>query len=161
MPDLNSWDILIDGLLYHKFTCCLQALTHMRYLFTIVISFFITGCSHKQPAIDERLISFDNKFVSDVDSVLRLPKRTQDAIFSGNMNSLIDTAFFKNREIYISCLSMATGCADYTGNIKYIKDTIKLELINLGDVVCTEQNCHRFIYRISNPENKRYVILKP
>ena len=66
-----------------------------------------------------------------------------------------------NREIYISCLTMATGCADYTGNIAYTKDTIKLELINLSGVVCTEQNCHRFIYHISNPENKRYVILKP
>ena len=133
----------------------------MRYLFTIVISFFITGCSDKQPAIDDRLISFKNIFVSDVDSVLNLPKRTQDAIFSGKMNPLIDTVLFKNGEIYIASLSMATGCADYTGNIKFIKDTIKLELINLGDEVCTEQNCHRFIYRISNPENKRYVILKP
>lgn len=133
----------------------------MRYLFTIVISIFITGCSDKRPVINEKLIFFKNIFVSDVDSVLRLPKHTQDAIFSGKMNSLIDTTLFKNKEIYISCLSMATGCANYTGNIKYIKDTIKLELINLDDVVCTEQNCYRFIFRISNPENKLYVILKP
>jgi len=140
---------------------CASIDTSMKHLFTIVTFFFIVGCSQQEPSIDKRLISFKNIFVSDVDSVLRLPKRTQDAIFSGEINLAIDTIWFKSREIYISCLSMAAGCADYTGNIAYTDDTIKLKLINLCGEVCTEQNCHRFIYRISNPDNKRYVIQKP
>lgn len=119
------------------------------------------GCFQKHPSIDKRLISLKKRFLSDVDSVLKLPRRTKDAIFGSKANSVTDTVLFKNRKIYISCVSMATGCADYTGNITYAKDTIRLELINLSGEVCTELNCYRFIYRISNPENKRYVILKP
>jgi hypothetical protein len=119
------------------------------------------GCSHRQPSINKRLISFKNIFLFDVDSVLKLPKRTQKAIFSEKINVGIDTVLFKNREIYISCLSMVSGCADYTGNIFIKNDTIKLQLVNLSGVVCSEQNCQRLIYRISNAENKRFVILKP
>ncbi len=138
----------------------------MRYVCTIIICFSFIGCSQKRPmidkpTIDKRLISFKDIFLSDVDSVLRLPQHLQDAIFSGKMNLAIDTVLFKNGEIYVSCISMATGCTDYTGNITYSNDTIKLGLINLSGVVCTEQDCHRFTYRISNPEDKKYVILKP
>jgi hypothetical protein len=133
----------------------------MRYFFTVIMGIFFVGCAQKQPPIDKRLLSFKNIFLSDVDSVLRFPKQTQDIIFSRRMNPAIDTILYKNGEIYISCISMATGCADYTGNITYKNDTIQLELINLNGLMCPEKNCHRFIYRISNPENKRYVILKP
>jgi hypothetical protein len=63
-------------------------------------------------------------------------------------------------KIYVSCLATAPGCAQYSGDIAMKDDTIQMQLVNKGDVVCTELTVWRVTCEIKNEQSKRFVFQK-
>ena len=110
---------------------------------------------------NSKVLDFKIKFVADADSVLRMDKNKRNSIYGKLINKTTDTVIYGKGAVYISCLTMATGCAEYTGNITFQKDTLYLELLNKGKQVCTEQNCYHLFYKIENPALDSFVIIKP
>jgi hypothetical protein len=109
---------------------------------------------------NDRLISFSDKFVMEIDSLLELDTSFQQAIFSEHFFDKTDTIRFNQNEIYISYLGIVNGCSDYTGDIQFKGDSLILDLVNIGDYACTSQTCDRIKFRIKNEENKKYIIKK-
>ena len=105
-------------------------------------------------------MAFSAKLVYTIDSLEKLDNKIYQAISSSDFNSKTDTIVYLKNKIYISFLRNATGCADYVGNVKINKDTLKLLFINISDVVCSEENTWRLVYEIKNADNKKYIIAK-
>lgn len=108
----------------------------------------------------ERLISFSSDFVMEIDSLFKLDSTLFREIHSENFFDKTDTIQFNNDEIYISYLGLINTCGDYVGDIRFERDTIVLDLINMRDYVCTSLTCYRIRFRIKNKGNKKYNIEK-
>ena len=76
------------------------------------------------------------------------------------LNDTTDTVKYENNRIYVSCVSVLTGCAKYRSDIAVVADTIFLLNEMIPGESCTEQNFYRTTYVIENNENKRYVFVK-
>jgi len=135
----------------------------MRLTTILILIGFLTSCGTKSKTEfipHERLISFNDIFVMEVDSLLTLDSILQQSIYSDKFSDKTDTIQFNDNEIYISYLGITNGCAQYAGDIQFKGDTIILELINKGDYVCTSETCDRIKFRIKNEGNKKYIIKK-
>ena len=133
----------------------------ISWLFVLVL--FVSCGQNNSKHIAEpnrRLANFKIYLVYTVDSLELLDSKVNQAINSKEFNSKTDTIKYINDKIYISFLTTATGCANYTGDIKFTQDTIKLLLINKLETVCSEQDCYRLVYEIENKNNKKYIIAK-
>lgn len=113
------------------------------------------------PTVNPKLLYFKIEGFADADSVFKLPENIRRGIHDKFINAATDTVVYGKSAIYIWCSTMAAACSKYTGNISMNKDTIRLELINVGGVVCTEQNCYRLFYKIDNPSLDSFIIVKP
>jgi len=135
----------------------------MRLTTILTLLVFLNCCGTKtKPELisHERLISFSDNFIMEIDSLLKLDSSFQQGVYSDNFFDRTDTIRFSNNEIYVSYLGLVNGCADYAGDIKFRGDTIILDLVNKGDYVCTSQTCDRIKFRIKNERNKKYVVKK-
>ncbi len=81
-------------------------------------------------------------------------------IYSQDFNNKTDTVEYRGNYIYISYLSMVNGCSEYDGDLEFKADSIILKLDNTSGIECTESRCDRLVYKIRNPENKKYKIKK-
>jgi hypothetical protein len=125
-------------------------------MFAILVSVLSYSC--KQPSSttsnkvkkDNCLLTFTAKMIYTVDSLEKLDNKLYQAISSSDFNSKTDTIFYLKNKIHISYLKNAEGCADYVGDIKINKDTLKLLFINISVVVCAEENTWRLVYEIQN-----------
>jgi hypothetical protein len=106
---------------------------------------------------NERLLYFSTKTIMEID---QLNDDEYYSINSDEFNDKTDTIRFTNDEIYISYLSLVTGCANYSGDMQIKGDSIILDPFNTNDIVCTEQSCDRVVFRIKNKGNKKYKIKK-
>ena len=132
----------------------------MKILVLFSIVFLTTSCQKRKEEPrkpNERLQFFSTKTVKEIDQL------TEDEYYDINseeFNVKTDTIEFSNDQIYISYLSLVTGCANYSGDIQIKGDSIILDPFNTLDYVCTEQSCDRVIFKIENKGNKRYNIKK-
>ncbi len=135
-------------------------------MLTVLVSALTCSCNQptsrasKQLKKDKSLLTFTAKMVYTVDSLGKLDNKIYQAISSSDFNSKTDTIVYLKNKIHISFLRNAAGCADYVGNVKIYKDTLKLLFINVSGVVCSEENTWRLVYEIKNTDNKKYIIAK-
>ncbi len=73
---------------------------------------------------------------------------------------MTDTIQYRENEIYISYLGIVNSCAEYAGDIRFMEDTIVLELKNKGGRECASQTCARIRFTIKNQGNRKYIIKK-
>jgi hypothetical protein len=136
------------------------------FILSVLISAILIACkTNPKRAVadfkpDKRLLTHSKKIVYTVDSLEWLKKEQLDKISSSVLSPQIDTVKYLENKIYISCLRLATGCGEYAPNIKFVGDTIKLDMHLLNDVVCTEQNAWRVTYWIENKSGKKYKVQK-
>ena len=132
------------------------------FLFGPISLFIVYSCRQemKHTSPNGRLLSFQSKLIYTVDDLEKLDNNVYQGIRSDNFNSKTDTVKYFKGEIYISYLRTTSGCSEYTGDIQFNKDTIKLLVINASDIVCSEENAWRVVYEIENKDNKKYVIQK-
>jgi hypothetical protein len=134
----------------------------------IIISFFLltlSSCNKNKPEKiefkpNDRLIDFDMGLVLNQDDIIQLKQSEYELINSKKFNPKTDTIKYKDREISVSYLTFTKGCAEYGGDIKIKEDSIYLELIHTNGIVCGEEVCDRVKFRIRNPENRKYKIIK-
>jgi RNA processing factor Prp31 len=103
----------------------------LTILFTIIL--LVTSCGTKKKnefKPNDRLISFSDKLLMEMDSLLKLDSSFRQSIYSDKFNEKTDTIRYDGNQIYISYLSIVTGCADYAGDIQFKGDSIILDLIN-------------------------------
>jgi hypothetical protein len=110
--------------------------------------------------VHERLTEFSIKNVMTMDDISELDEETYQKLHSKDFNLETDTIKVGENELSISYLAVTNGCADYTGNIAFKNDTLFLKLINVGEVVCTEESVDRVRFRIKNSDNIEYKIVK-
>jgi hypothetical protein len=79
-------------------------------------------------------------------------------ITSENFDHPTDTMLYKQDTLYISYLIYLNSCGSYDGNIRFANDTLILLENNLSKQVCTSGRVDRFMFTISNPENKAYMV---
>jgi len=109
---------------------------------------------------NERIISYREELVLSVNSLEKIPQRDYAKLNSNELFSDIDTVEYLKDKIYISCLRLATGCGKYQGDIKFIDDTLKIDMHLISDEVCAEQDAWRVRFVIDNKEGKKYIIKK-
>lgn len=95
-----------------------------------------------------------------MDSLFTLSDSTYNMLKSNSFNEKTDTIRYNANEIYVSYLTVVNGCAEYKGDFFIKDDTIDLNLININDQACTEEECDRIVFRIKNVDNKNYKIIK-
>jgi hypothetical protein len=135
----------------------------MKLMTILTLLVFLGTCSPKEKkefVPNDRLISFSDKFVMEIDSLLEQDTSFHQAIFSENFFDKTDTIQFTGNEIYISYLGIVNSCGDYAGDIQFKGDSLILDLVNIGDYACTSQTCDRIKFRIKNEENKKYIVKK-
>ncbi len=135
----------------------------MRLTTILTLIVFLSSCGAKTKTEfipHEKLISFSDIFVMEIDSLLTLDSTVQQSIYSDKFSDKTDTIQFRDNEIYISYLGITNGCAHYAGDIQFKEDTIILDLINKGDYVCTSETCDRIKFKIRNEGDKKYIIKK-
>ena len=119
--------------------------------------------THNLPKIqkNERLISFRCKLVMNSEEMSsKSDKEFQQLIDHVNFHGETDTIRYSTDTLYISYLTSVNACASYDGNIEFHNDSLILKAINIGDIVCLSEEIDRFIYKIYNPENKKYIIIR-
>jgi hypothetical protein len=107
-----------------------------------------------------RMLSYDQKLVFSVDSLEKMSREQMSKLDSDELSPATDTVLYLEDKIYISCLRVATGCAEYQGDIKFLNDTLKIHMHLIGDQVCAEQDAWRVRFVVENKEQKRYIIRK-
>ena len=95
-----------------------------------------------------------------MDDIAKMEERRYRKIVSKDFNRETDTIKYQHGKIYVSYLRVAAGCAAYYGDLSFRGDTIRLLLLNKGDVVCAEQDIHRVVYEIDNKDGKKYLLEK-
>lgn len=134
----------------------------MNKLFLSIL--LLTAFSCKQKDVErkrhEKLLDFKSSTVMSVDEIILADTAYMGNIYSQNFYTKTDTVEYRDKYIYISYLSVVNGCADYDGNLEFKSDSIILKLDNISGIECTEIRCDRLVYKIRNPENKRYKIKK-
>lgn len=135
-------------------------------ILSVLVSTILIACktNSRQAVVDfepdKRLLSHSQKVVYTADSLELLKKEQLDKISSKDLSPQIDTVKYQEDKIYISCLRLATGCGEYAPNVKFVGDTLKLDLHLLSDLVCTEQNAWRVTYSVENKSGKKYKVTK-
>lgn len=109
---------------------------------------------------NERILSYQQELVFSVDSLEKMQQGDLSKLNSSKLSSDIDTVQYLKEKIYISCLRLAAGCAKYQGDIKFINDTLKLDMHLTSDEVCAEQDAWRIRFIIDNKEGKKYIVRK-
>ena len=130
--------------------------------FIFLLLFLPLSCKQqerKKIVINNRLISFQSKIIYNADS-LYLDTSFYQTMSSKSFSIKTDTIKYLNHRIYVSYLTVLAGCAQYYGDLVFVEDTIKLRLINKGDIVCTEQEGWRVRFIIENKKNTKYKIIK-
>lgn len=139
------------------------------YIFTIIVLGSCTNKNDESISISENpksqkhadLIYFSSKFEMGMDELFEIPEieyqRLTDRV---SFHSETDTVLFLKDTLYISYLTYVNACAAYAGDIKFSSDTLFLTAINIKGEECTSGNIDRFVYKIFNPENKKYHIVK-
>jgi hypothetical protein len=108
----------------------------------------------------ERLAEFRSWTVMGMDDLARASEQTYLQIESEQFNPETDTILYNNNSIYISCLSIVNGCGRYSGDIQMRSDSIFLNLVTVVEFACARERCDRLVYKIDNPENRKYKIIK-
>lgn len=140
----------------------------MKKLFTlaVLVSALSYSCTERTSTKsnkikrDKRLLTFSAKMIYTVDSLEKLDNKIYQAISSQTFNSKTDTIVYLKNKIRVSFLRNAEGCAEYVGDVKFNKDTLKLLFINASGVYCTEENTWRLVYEIQNTNNRKYIVEK-
>jgi hypothetical protein len=114
----------------------------------------------KEIKINERIKSFNIETYLSADDMHKIKESEYKRIWSNKFDKISDTILYKKDEIYISYLTLTNGCANYVGDINLIHDSLYIKLINTRDYVCTEQGIDRVRFRINNPYNNKYTIVK-
>lgn len=131
-------------------------------IFSLTIITLVLSCSnHEQDRKHEQLISFNSQFIMDMDEIFDRPEREYQRLTDEfNFYPETDTIKYKNDTIYISYLTYVNACAKYSGNIEMRNDTLILKAKNILEEECASGRIDRFIYKIYNPDNKKYTIVK-
>lgn len=66
----------------------------------------------------------------------------------------------KDTLLIIESYFTRSGCTGYEGNISVSSDTLILKLESNTNISCTELEYYRVIYKIRNPNRKKYIIIK-
>lgn len=139
----------------------------IQAIWFMILMFSLASCGNSVKKEDkairnihQRLISFKDSTVMEVDSIASLDSNFLKKLSSEDLNEQTDTIFYSSGEIYVSFLLIVNGCTRYGGNIDFKKDTLFLKLDELSDTACTEVRCDRLVYKISNPKNEKYIIKK-
>ncbi len=141
------------------------------YIFFISSFYTILSCGNDSPkvinedkkvaVIHPNLISFKSIYIAEEDGEVEMSdeefKRLYDDI---NFYTETDTISYTKDTIYISYLTIVNACAEYEGNIEYRNDSLILSAYNTRDEECASGTINRLIYKVHNPENKRYFIKK-
>jgi len=106
----------------------------------------------------ERLLSFKSTTIYNSDQYSKLSVEAKCEITSENFDHPTDTMLYKQDTLYISYLIYLNSCGSYDGNIRFANDTLILLENNLSKQVCTSGRVDRFMFTISNPENKAYMV---
>ena len=104
----------------------------------------------------ERLLTFKSKFISDVNDVT-------DDLYFNNPESFFQnnyTETYLNDTLIVSYLIDINACSQFIGNIEILNDTIKLITKDIAEEQCASASIERFTFMITNPENKKYTIVK-
>ena len=109
---------------------------------------------------DVRLLNYTQELVLPVDTLSLLNQDLLEKIYSDTLHREIDTIKYIDDKIYVSCLRVATGCGAYTGDIRFIDDTIETDMHLISDEVCSEVDGWRVTYLIENKSRKKYHIRK-
>lgn len=127
----------------------------------IVITLIISCSNHEQVRKHEQLIYFKSQFVIDMDEIFDRPE-TEYQRLTDNLNFYpeTDTIKYENDTIFISYLTYVNACAKYSGDIEIKNDTLILKATNVLEEECTSGRIDRFTYKIYNPDNKKYTIIK-
>ncbi len=62
--------------------------------------------------------------------------------------------------LQISYVLDVNACSEFVGNIDISNDTIRLMIQDISEVQCASASIERFTFVITNPENKKYIILR-
>lgn len=119
--------------------------------------------THSLPQIqkNEKLISFRCKFVMNSEEMSsKSDKEFQQLIDHVNFYIETDTIHYRTDTLYISYLNCVNACGSYDGNIEFHNDSLFLKAIDIGEISCCSERIDRFIYKIYNPDNKKYKIIK-
>jgi len=131
-----------------------------RVIIAFAFLFGACGTKYSISGTHDRLLDFQSKTVMDMDDLIEAEEVFYKNLTSDKFNPKTDTIRFDKDVIYISYLSLVNGCSKYKGDIEVNADSIILELKNINGIECTEQRCDRLIFKIKNPENKKYKIKK-
>ena len=134
---------------------------NMKIVF-LSVTMVILSCSHIKPdKKHESLISFKSYPVMDMDELFEKPEKEYHILTDEiNFNPATDTIKYQNNMIYISYLTYVNACAQYTGDIEIINDSIILKAKNIKDEECASGRLDRYVYQIRNIANKEYIIVK-
>ena len=119
------------------------------------------SCNMRQEhVINDLLLTSSAKEIYSADELEKLSPQKMNNLLSPDFNPKTDTIKYLKDKIYVSCLIAAPGCAEYLSDITLNGDTIQMQLVNKGDVVCSELTVWRIKCEIINNQNKRYVFQK-
>ena len=119
--------------------------------------------THSLPKIqkNEKLISFHCKSVMNNEEIgSKSEKEFQQLHDNVNFYIETDTIHYMTDTLYISYLTCVNACGSYDGNIEFHNDSLVLKAIDIGEISCYSEKIDRFIYKIYNPGNKKYKIIK-
>ncbi|MCK9480130.1 MAG: hypothetical protein M0R38_00005 [Bacteroidia bacterium] len=126
----------------------------------LTLSFGLFSCSNStdKKEIDktkthERLIDCKTKYVME-------DGEEADGYHEDYENFIKD--YFSEEQIgdtlIVTTLIEVNACGKTIGDIEFSGDTLFLKTRQIADEVCTSTMFEKFIYRIHNPDNKRYEI---
>jgi len=115
------------------------------------------------PAVqkNDKLISFKSIRIMDMDKLVSKSQkefqRLQDNV---SFHKETDTILYLKDTLYISYLTCVNASGYYDNNIEFHNDSLILKTINLSKFSCMCERIDRFIYKIYNPDNKKFLIVK-
>lgn len=128
----------------------------------IIYTMVVFSCSNQEPIKKhDQLISFKSLFIMDMEDIFERPE-TEYQKLTDNINFYPETdtiKYFKDT-IYISYLTYVNACADYSGDIEIRNDSLILKAKNILGQECASGRIDRFTYKIYNPDNKNFTIIK-
>ena len=134
-----------------------------KNIFYFLTAIIFVSCKDKVP--EETLIDYkpnDKVLAFKIAKILNYeyPENRPDSLFKKNFDPKTDTIKYTEKEIYISYLTGLTGCVKYAGDVEIKKDSLLLKLVPINNISCTELDIARIVFRIKNPENINYKIVK-
>lgn len=97
----------------------------------------------------------------DMDEIFDRPEKEYQRLTDEiNFYPETDTIKYRKDTLYVSYLTYVNACAGYSGDIEIRNDSLILKANIVSDEVCSSGRIDRFIYKIHNPDNKKYKIIK-